>query len=71
MGHCPVIFSRATPLANARLRAGNAHEEFMEKKGQEIIVTTPDELHRVIVAALHSVLAAPGFLMPSKNGCML
>ena len=39
----------------------------MEKTGQGIIVITPDELHRLIVAALHSVLAAPDFLMPSKK----
>jgi len=39
----------------------------MGNDGREIIVTTPDELHRVVVAALHSVMTAPDFVMPSKK----
>jgi predicted site-specific integrase-resolvase len=39
----------------------------MEIEGKTIILTTPKELSRVVVEALHSVLAAPGVLMPSKK----
>ncbi|MDR3363274.1 MAG: hypothetical protein LBO64_10635, partial [Desulfovibrio sp.] len=39
----------------------------MEIEGKTIILTTPKELSRVVVEALHSVLAAPGLLMPSKK----
>ncbi|MDR2161533.1 MAG: helix-turn-helix domain-containing protein [Desulfovibrio sp.] len=39
----------------------------MEIEGKTIILTTPKELSMVVVEALHSVLDAPGFLMPSKK----
>jgi predicted site-specific integrase-resolvase len=39
----------------------------MEMEGKTIILTTPQELSRVVVEALHSALTAPGFLMPSKK----
>jgi predicted site-specific integrase-resolvase len=39
----------------------------MEMEGKTIILTTPQELNRVVVEALHSVLTAPGFLMPPKK----
>jgi hypothetical protein len=39
----------------------------MEIEGKTIILTTPKELNRVVVEAPHSVLAVPGFLMPSKK----
>jgi predicted site-specific integrase-resolvase len=39
----------------------------MGTEGQTIIITTPQELSRIVAEALHSVLAAPGFLMPSKR----
>jgi hypothetical protein len=39
----------------------------MEMEGKTIILTTPQELSRIVREALHSILSAPGFLMPSKR----
>jgi hypothetical protein len=44
------------------------NEEFYGNRRKEtIILTVPKKLSRVVAEALHSVLAAPGFLMPSKK----
>ena len=39
----------------------------MEMEGRTIILTTPQELSRIVSETLQSILAAPNFLAPSKR----